>query len=156
MLKPVATIELVMRDETGSTSAITLFASASLEYADIDTALTGVVSIFASLSGATLITQRVRYKWVPDVPVTAGGSTPIARTGIFFFSTGSSTPDSLISIPSLKDSVIETTGPGAGVRIDLSNSDVIAFGDEVVANGVSNPFADLFVSLFAAYVQSRV
>jgi hypothetical protein len=145
-----------MQDETGSTAAITLFASSSLEYADIDTALTGVVSIFASLSGATLITQRVRFKWVPDEPVTASGSTPIARTGIFFFSTGVSTPDSLVSIPSLKDSVILTTGPSEGVGIDLFNSDVISFADAIVTSGISNPFADVFTNLFAAYLQSRV
>ena len=156
MFKPVATIELVMQDETGSTSAITLFASSSLEYADIDTALSGVVSMFVSLSGATLITQRVRYKWVPDEPVTAGGSTPIARTGIFFFSTGPSTPDSLVSIPSVKDSILVTSGPMDGVGIDLSNADVITFASAVVDNGFSSPFGDVFELLFAAYLQSRV
>ena len=156
MLKPVATVELVMQDDSGSTSAVTLFAPSSATIADIDASITVVASILASLSGAVLITTRIRYKWVPDSPVPAGGSTPITRTGIFFFSTGSSTPDALISIPAIKDSVIETSGPGAGVRIDLSNADVTAFASAVVDNGFSNPFADVFELLFAAYLQSRV
>jgi hypothetical protein len=156
VLKPVATVELVMQDETGSTSAITLFAPSSLTYTEIDTALTSVVSIFASLSGAVLVTQRVRYKWVPDEPVSAAGSSPITRTGIFFFSTGPSTPDALVSVPSLKDGVVLDSGPSAGVGIDLSNVDVIAFGDAVVFSGASNPFGDVFELLFAAYIQSRV
>lgn len=156
MLKPSAVVELVWQDETGSTAATTIFASSSLTYAEIDANASALASILVPLTGAVLVKQRVKYVSVPEEPVSAGGSNPITRTGIFFFSTGSSTPDALVSVPALADSVVLDAGPLAGVGIDLSNSDVIAFAIAVLAGGFSNPFADVFDSLFAAYIQSRV
>lgn len=156
MLRPNAVVELVWRDETGSRAVTQLNAQSSATYAEIDASATALASILASLTDAVLVEQRVRYKSAFETTSLAGGDTPITRTGIFFFSTGSSTPDSLISVPSIKDSILVTDGPMEGVGIDLSNADVIAFGDAVVSNGFSNPFGDVFDSLFAAYLQSRV
>jgi len=156
VLKPSAVVELIWQDETGSTASTTLSAPSSLTVSEIASDAEALGAILASLSDATLIKIRIKYVSAPEVPVAASGSTPITRTGIFFFSTGSSTPDSLVSVPAIKDSIVLDSGPAAGVGIDLSNSDVIAFGGAVVDNGISNPFADLFVSLFAAYIQSRV
>lgn len=156
MLVPVAAVELVWQDETGSTSVTTLFAPSSATLADIDAAAMAVASIFAPLTGCVLMKTRIKYKSVPSSPVVAGGSTPITRTGMFFFTTGGDNPDSLVSVPSLKDSVILTTEPFAGIGIDLSNSDVLSFRDAVLSLPFSNPFGDEFVTLIAAYLQSRV
>jgi hypothetical protein len=156
VLKPSAVVELIWQDETGSTASTTLSAPSSLANEVIASDAEALGAILASLTGATLIKIRIKYVSVPEEPVTASGSTPITRTGIFFFSTGPSTPDSLVSVPSVKDSIVLDSGPSAGVGIDLSNSDVITFGAAVVDNGISNPFADDFTSLFAAYIQSRV
>lgn len=156
MLRPSAVVELVWQDETGSTAVTTLQLASSLTVAEIDTALTGVVSILASLTNCSLIKQRIRYLSAIGPTSLASDSTPITKTGIFFFSAGSSAPDALISVPSIKSSVFEETGPGAGVRIDLTNADVATFASAVVDSGISNPFGDAFVSLFAAYLQSRV
>jgi hypothetical protein len=145
-----------MQDETGSTSAITLFCSSSLTVSEIDADAAALASILLPLSGAVLIKQRIKYVSVPDEPLSWSDSTPITKTGIFFFSTGTSTPDALVSVPAIKDSIVKSDGPSAGVGIDLLNSDVMAFAAAVVEGGFSNPFADVFELLFAAYIQSRI
>lgn len=156
MLKPVAVVELVWQDVTGSTAVTTLYQPSSLTYADIDAFATAAASILASLTDCVLIKQRIKYISVADILVAVAGGSPITRTGIFFFSTGTSTPDSLVSIPGIKDSILVTDGPMEGVGIDLSNPDVITFADLVSVNPICSPFGDDFVSLFAAYLQSRV
>lgn len=156
MLNPSATVELVWQDESGSTAVTQLNCPSSIDNASIAVDAEALAAILAPLTGCTLVKIRVKYRSAFEAPVPASGSTPVTRTGIFFFSTGTTTPDSLVSVPAVKDSIIETTEPGAGVRIDLTNDDVIAFGDAVVSAGMSNPFGDVFELLFAAYIQSRV
>jgi len=156
MLRPSAVVELVWQDETGSTAVTQLSASSSLTVAEIDADATALASILVPLTGATLIKQRIRYVWKPDSPVAAGDSTPIKRTGIFFFSADPPSPDGLISVPAVKDSVLSTIEPFAGYAIDRDNADVIAFAAAVVDNGITNPFGDPFTALVAAYLQSRV
>ena len=156
MLKPSAVVELVMQDETGSTAAVTLHAPSSATYAEIDASATALASILLPLTGAVLVRQRIKYVAVPDSPVSADNDTAIVRTGLFFFSTGTTTSDTGIMVPAVKDAIISTTEPTAGVGIDLTNSDVIAFEDAVIASGVTNPFGDAIEALFVAYLQSRV
>ena len=156
MLQVTAVVELVWQDSSGSNAVTQLRYLASLTHDEIASDAEAFGAILASLTGCVLIGIRIKYRSEPALPVLLTGGSPITRTGIFFFSTGSSTPDGLISVPAIKDSVVLSDGPSAGAGIDLSNSDVIAFGDAVVANGISNPFADLFTALFAAYIQSRV
>ena len=156
MLKPVAVVELVWQDETGSTAVTMLHAPSSATYADIDASASALASILASLTGCVLIKQRIKYKSVPDTPVAADEGTAIVRTGLFFFSTGTSTPDTGIVVPSINDGIILETGPTSGYGIDLSNSDVIAFENAVIVANVTNPFGDAVEALFAAYIQSRV
>jgi hypothetical protein len=156
VLRVDAVVELVWQDASGSTAATTLHAPSSLTVAEIDASVTTVASILASLTGCTLVATRIKYRSEPFPPVLLTGGSPITRTGIFFFSTGVSTPDALVSVPGIKDAVIVSSGPGEGVQIDITNSDVVTFANAVVDNGFSNPFADVFVALFAAYVQSRV
>jgi hypothetical protein len=156
VLTPTAVVELVWQDASGSTAATTYFVLSSSTYAEIDASATAFASILASLTGAVLVKQRIQYKAVPEATSPASSGTTIKRTGIFFFSAGDDTPIALISVPAIKDSKLETSGPREGVGIILSDSDVIAFGDTVIAQGISNPFADIVTGLLDAYLQSRV
>jgi len=156
VLKPSAVVELVWQDETGSTSATTLFASSSATFEEIDAGVTALASFLAPLTGGVLIKQRVKYVSAPFDPVLLTGGSPITKTGLLFFSTGPSTPDGSVAIPGFKDSLLVTSGPCSDTCIDLTNSDVVSFAAAIVDNGISNPFGDVFLSLFAGYVQSRV
>lgn len=156
MLKPSVVVELVWQDETGSTAVTMLHSPSSATYADIDASVTAVASILAPLTGAVLVRQRIKYISAPDSPVSADDDTAIIRTGLFFFSTGLSTSDTGIMVPAVKDAIIKTDGPTAGIGIDLTHSDVISFESVAIASSVCNPFGDMAEQLFVAYLQSRV
>lgn len=156
MLKPCAIVELVWQDETGSTSATTVFAPSSATVSEIDASATALASILLPLSGAVLVAQRIKYQWVPETPVAAADGSPIVRAGAFFFNTGEDTPMELIMVRAVKEAIISTDEPGAGVSIDTGHSDVIAFLDTVIDGIFTNPFADDIVSFEDAYIQSRV
>jgi len=156
VLKPSAVVELVWQDETGSTAVTTLHAPSSSTYADIDASATAIASILASLTGAVLVKQRIKYIWVPDAPVSASGGASIRRTGAFFFGTGDENPMAISIVHAIKAALIVYTGNGAEVMIDTANSDVIAFVNAVIDSNIVNPFNDDITGLDAAYIQSRV
>jgi hypothetical protein len=127
-----------------------------LTVSEIDANATALASILLPLSGASLVAIRIRYRSAFEEPVPATGDTPITRTGIFFFDCGGELPDALISVPAIKDDVLVSSGPSAGVEIDTTNGYVSSFIAAVVENGVSSPFGDDIASFVIAYLQSRV
>jgi len=156
VLQVTAVVELVWQDETGDTALTILRAPSSWTVAEIGAFAEAEALFFVPLSDCTLVGYRIRYKSAFNDPVLLADGSPITKTGVFFFETADDAPDSLIVIPAIKDSILVASGPTAGYAIDLTNSDVIAFTDAVIAGGVSNPFADVFTAVLAAYVQSRV
>lgn len=156
MLKPAANVELVWQDETGSTAVTMLHAPSSATVDDIDASATALASILLPLTGCVLIKQRIKYinQTVPRTE--PADSTPIVRSGVFYFSVDPPSSDGLINVPSIKESVISDVEPFAGVGIDRDNADVIAFVNAVLAGDVTNAFGDAFTALVAAYRQSRV
>jgi len=156
VLRPNAVVELVWQDETGSTASTMLNVTSSSTVEDIDAAATALASIVLPLTGAVLIKQRIKFKNETVPRADPADSTPIVRSGVFYFSVDPPSPDGLITVPSIKESVISDVEPFSGVGIDRDNSDIIAFVDAVLAAGVTNVFGDAFTALVAAYRQSRV
>lgn len=114
-----------------------------------------LAAIIASITSCVLVRYRIKYRVVQVPPLPAATGSPVMRQGAFFFGTGDSTPIEVITIPGINDSVLETDGFCAGYCIDMTNGDIIAFKDEILAIGATNPFGDTILSLDAAYVQSR-
>jgi len=156
VLKPSAKVELVWQDATGSTSATTLWVPSSSTVAEIDADATALASILASLTDAVLVRQRITYISVEETPASASGAAPITRTGSFFFNTPDDGPIADIFVKAIKDDIIETSGVRSGYGIDVTNSDVIAFINAVVDNGVCNVFGDDIHAFIDAYLQSRL
>ena len=156
MIAPVAVVELVWQDETGSTAVTLLHASSSLTVAEIDANVTALASILASLTDAVLVRQRIKYRSVRETAVPASDDTPLTEAAVFVFSPGDDLPMSIITIHSIKNSIMLDSGFGAGFIVDMTNADVIAFRDAVIDNGLSNPFADDLIALVSAYRQSRL
>jgi len=153
---PAALIELVWRDETGTTAETVLHISSALDHHVIADAAEAVSAIMAPLTGAVLVRYRIKYQWLPDERLAPAGDTRITSCGMFFFSAGPSAIDGAIVVHSLKPDVLAVDGPLAGVGINLADSRVIDLASAVIDNGITNQFADVYVSLFAAYMQSRV
>lgn len=148
-------LELQYVDETGTKAATTVKYPLGTTVAFMDAQAEALASLIAPITGCVLIRQRIIYKAVETPkPVPDTGST-ITRQGVFIFITSDDTPDGLVAVPGILDEVISDVEPFAGVSIDITNSDVIAFLDLVLAGSFTNPFGDVLTSLAAAYRQSR-
>lgn len=156
MLRPNAVVELIWQDETGSRASTMLNVPSSSTYDEIDASASALASILVPLSGASLVATRYKYRFEVNPRVEPENSTPISRSGAFFFSTDADLPDGFINVPSITEGVISGSEPGAGVEIDVGNSDVVAFVASVLTAGLTNPFGDAIAALVAAYRQSRV
>jgi len=156
VLKPTATIELVYMDETGSTSAVVVNVPSSSSIATMDAAASALASLIAPMTDCALIKIRHSYRTLFEVNISDAGSSPLVVAGMFFFEDFEGSHIGVVSVPALKSSLIETTGNGAGVLIDLSNEDVDAFIAGMIANDACTPQGDFFFRIKAAYRQSRV
>ena len=74
---------------------------------------------------------------------------------MLFFDCGDDSPFEFITVPAILDAVLLTDGPSAGYGIDLTNSDVTAVVDEMLALNCTNVFGNAVIELIAGYVQSR-
>lgn len=156
MLKPVATIELLYTDETGSSSVVVVNVPVSSTLVILDATATALASLIAPITDAVLTKIRYKFKAVLDGSLTDAGSNPITVCGVFFFDCGDEVPLELVTVPAIKSSLLIHAGPTSEYGIDTSNSDVIAFVDGLIAANACNPFGDVIVSIEAAYRQSRV
>lgn len=156
MLAPSAVVELVWQDETGSTAITQLNAPSSLTVAEIASDAEAFGAILASLTEAVLVRYRIKYRSVRETAVPASDDTPLTEAAVFIFSPDDNLPYSVITIHSVKDSIMLSSGFGAGYIVDTTNSDVMAFVNAVIDNDISNPFADDLTGLFSAYRQSRL
>ena len=115
MLEARAVIELVYKDASGSSGAVTLHIPVTTTYGQADVAASAVASVLASITSCVLVRQRIKYTVVRDPSTPAAFGSSIKRRGVFFFDTDDGSQQCLIEIPGILDSVLMTTGNGAGV-----------------------------------------
>lgn len=155
MLDLTPKAEIVYRDASGSTAALTLhFPHDTAVTAAFDASM-ALGAVVASLTGAVLLRLRIKYQTRVETRTAADEGASIARCGAFFFSTSDDTALGIITIPGIKSDIILSTGIGAGVLIDLSNADVTAFLAVATNGDYTDVFGDVMGELVAAYRQSR-
>lgn len=148
-------LELLYVDETGTKGTTTVKYPVGTTYAVVDADAAVLASLIAPLTGCVLMRQRIIFKAVaiPRLEPIPGSS--VIQSGVFIFSDGTADNLNLFEVPGILDSILETTGNGAGVLIDLTNSDVIALIDAYIAADLTNVFGTVCETLEAAYRQSR-
>jgi len=156
VLIPSAKVELVYQDETGSTAALTFNVPASSTVAAAASSANDLAAVVASITGCVLVRRRITYRLREDDMPSPEDGASITRRGVFYYAVDPPSPDGLVEIPGIKDSVFLTDGPTAGYQIDRDNADIIAFNDAVLAIGACNPFGDAFTALVIAILESRV
>jgi hypothetical protein len=149
-------IELQYQDETSSKAALQVKVPIGTTYSAADAAATALASVVASITGCVLVRQRIIYKAVQSPKLMAATGSSIKRQGVFIFEHNEDGNQELIGIPGILDSVLATEEPGAGVLIDLTNTDVIAFISAYIGLNWCNPFGISQETLVTAYRQSRV
>lgn len=131
-------------------------AYAGSEVSAIDASALALASLIAPLTGAVLVRQRIIYKSVAVPRLAAIEGSAVRKQGAFIFEDDAGTHNCIATVPAIVESAIMSTGPGAGVLIDQSNADIIAFVETYLGGIWTNPFADDMSVLVAAYLQSRV
>jgi len=125
-------------------------------YTEMDVGASALASIIAPLTGAVLIRQRIIFKSVavPHDVADVGGS--IKRRGVFYFASDDEMFVTLVEVPGLLDEMLETTGNGAGVLIDLSNGYITTLVAAIIETPITDPFGNQMGHILTAYRQSRV
>lgn len=155
MLAQLPQLRLVWLDGSGSTAEVRLTIASSLPVATIEAAATSLVAAVSAITNAVFVSQEIVYNFVPESGVSADDGESIYSAGVFIFEDGSIPTIGLVEVHSIKTDLLVTTGTGAGVLIDQSDSRVIAFTDALFDAGASNPFAEALGPLVSAYKQSR-
>lgn len=156
MLKPCAIVELIWQDASGSRSATTMFAPSSLAVATIDADASALASILVSLTGCTLVAQRIKYVSVSEDRVAPNGLGLISHAGMLFFAIDGSASGGSIVVPAIVDTAFVADGPGAGAVLDLENEDVSSLITATLDSGICNPFGVPFLDCTGGYLQSRL
>jgi len=125
-------------------------------YAEMDVSAIALASIIAPLTGCTLIRQRIIFKAVSETATVADVGSSIKRRGVFYFGSEDGEAVTLVEVPGILESALQSTGNGAGVLIDLDNVDIAAIVDTILAMPITDPFGNEMAELLAAYRQSRV
>lgn len=108
----------------------------------------------APCTDAVFVRQAVIYGFVEAPKPDPGDESDVTRVGVFIFLTASD-EYAVITINGIVPGVLLTTGPGAGLLIDVTHTGVAALVDELISGDWCNPFGEQLVSLEAAYVQIR-
>lgn len=155
MLAQLPRLILTWLDGTGSTAEMRVTIGSALPVATIETAATSLVAAVSAITDAVFVQQEIVYNFVPASGVTVPPGASILDTGVFIFENASVPSVGLVEVHSIKDDLLVTIGPGAGVLIDMSDSRVTAFVGALDDAGACNPFAHLLGDLVTAYKQSR-
>jgi len=150
------TIELVLLDESGSTGSITFHVPFGSTVTEAAASASALAAVALSVTDCVLVRQRIRYQYKSDDTSAAEPGSSIKRAGVFIFANADDATQTLVSVPGIRDEVLETEEPGTGVIIDTSLSSVSDFISALFDAGIVNPFDVAIASLVAAYRQSRV
>lgn len=155
MMQQLPQLRITWLDGSGSTAECRLTINGILPVATIESAATGLVAALSAMTDAEFLRYEIVYNVVPATGVTPPVGSDVLRSGVFIFQDVGSVDIGLVEVASIKDDLLETTGPGAGVLIIQSDSRVLDFAAALYDAGATNPFAVLLGALSAAYRQSR-
>lgn len=146
---------ITLIDETGSSGTMRgTFAPGTAQ----DVALAqveGLASATSAISSCVPVRIAVTYGRIiqpADAPE-SGGS--VSMVGTFVWQTDETDVFAVTALPGLLSSLLETSGPFAGVNIDTSQEDVAAFIEAVTEGLWSDPFAVDISLLQSAYLREE-
>lgn len=134
-------VRVIYQDATGSFVVGRMYLPASTSLASAQAAAEAFISVARVLTDCTIAQFSVAYR-VRETgniePRSAQFASPVAE---FLFSlTSDATLHTLIDIP-LVPAWLQTSGPFAGLDIDLTNTDVTSFTDMITTGPWVDPFA---------------
>lgn len=106
-------------------------------------------------TGCAFLEQRYVLPFVELATPAPVAGVMAQRHGVFVFSTATPDQYAIIAIPGLLNSLLMTTGPGAGVAIDTTMPAVAALVAELTNGTWCNKYGYIITTLEAAYLQVR-
>lgn len=148
-------IRLSLLDASESAAGVNAWIRSGATVADGESAAATLTSVVGALSDAVITARHVVFRGVESPRPAPPGAAPVAGAGVFVFSC--SEPDSyaVVVVPSIRLDLLLIAGPGAGVLIDQTAGDVVAFTSAMLSSGLVNPFGVELVALESAFYQWR-
>lgn len=146
-------VELVLRDASNSEASTSVYVRRGISAAAGLSAVADLRSAVIPASGCTPIEGRYVLKFDEHSPANGGGVA--ADTGVFVFDTATTGQHLIVALPGLNPSVVMTTGPGAGVDIDVTRPAIVALINAIIAGPWCNPFGYAPTALAVAIYQKR-
>jgi hypothetical protein len=110
--------------------------------------------LVAPCTDAVFVRQSVVYSAVVSPRPIAPTGADSSRVGGLIFSCDTGELD-IIELHGIKDEMLMTTGPGAGLLIDRTNTAIVALVNELISGLWCNPFGYDVLALESAYLQIR-
>lgn len=146
-------VDLVLRDASESEASTSVYVRRGISAAAGLSAVAALRSAVLPASECIPIAGRYVLKFDEHSPAQGGGVA--SDTGVFIFDTATTGQYLIIALPGLNPSLVMTTGPGAGVDIDVTKPAIIALIDAIIAGPWCNPFGYAPTTLAAAIYQKR-
>jgi len=145
---------LRFRDNDGAESTCQTNLATSVSPASALTFVSSWRSIVSALSSAVCIEADVVLRWSETATGGAGAQSDALRHGVFIFETA--VPDlATVRVPSLDQSLLETSGPYADIRIDQTLTAVADFIAALTAGAAGvqpcDPFENDLLTIAEAY-----
>lgn len=153
LLQP--TVGITLLDATASMATMQLNAAQGTPAA-AGLAAAGVLrSVVQPATTCRVVAGRFTLTASEQSPAAPAAGGRAWRAGVFIFTTAEPDQYVLISIPGLRSDLVLTTGPGAGVEIDITITAVQDFIAAFIAGPWCSPFGLAPVALLAAIYQVR-
>lgn len=154
MITQRAQLTFSLLDASDSIGNMSFWLADGVDLGDIESAAATLRGLIAACSDAVFIRQSVIFPAVESPHPVAGIGADASRVGGLIFSCDTGELD-IIEVHGLKDEMLMTTGPGAGLLIDRTNPVIVDLVDELTGGIWCNPFGFDLLALESAYLQIR-
>lgn len=129
-----AKTRLVFRDRDGQEASTHIYLPFAYTLDQIFAFVNAAIPRYLAVSNAIIVRVEVVYEWYyRNLPEAEEGSDS-TRTLLLFYRNENGTID-VLSIVSPRNTIYETTGPYAGIRIDKNHPAIVAWQD-ITVNGL--------------------
>ncbi len=154
MIQKRAQLNFSLLDASGSIGNMSLWLKDGVDVAAAQSAAATLRGLVAVATGAVFVRQAIVFSWIElSAPAPIAGADN-SRVGGLIFSCDTGELE-IAELHGIKDETIMTTGPGAGLLLDRTNTAIVGLVDELIAGIWCNPFGFDLLALESAYLQIR-
>lgn len=122
-------VEFTFRDRDAGEARLTIRFPFNTPLGTLNSAALLLASRLSAISDAALVRYNFRWKVDNDAPSSPGLQSNVGRYLVLYYSNGIDID--YIAIPSGDESLLETSGDFAGIRLDLGRPEVVLLADAV-------------------------